>query len=226
VYKVFIASLITLIVLLGTLAVSFAAQNTDRWIRYTNAECVKVYKVFPYAVIKIADCGKTLDDFKAHAKSRMSLLKSISERHPDAILKANINFRRHLDPEEALKIVEDYNLTVTSYTIIYVNLKGEYLEMHSGLVEDFKKLKSKLLESIPGAKIKVNGFIVEANATTLIKLQGHDLVFLVDPGPIDMVIGLKALGYKYIDMRWIHPPGYILTHAYWLLNMSELPKIS
>jgi hypothetical protein len=60
----------------------------------------------------------------------------------------------------------------------------------------------------------------------LIKLQGHDLVFLVDPGPIDMVIGLKALGYKYIDMRWIHPPGYILTHAYWLLNMSELPKIS
>jgi hypothetical protein len=25
-------------------------------------------------------------------------------------------------------------LTVTSYTIIYVNLKGEYLEMHSGLV--------------------------------------------------------------------------------------------
>jgi len=41
-----------------------------------------------------------------------------------------------------------------------------------------------------------------------------------------MVIGLKALGYKYIDMRWIHPPGYILTHAYWLLNMSELPKIS
>ena len=85
-------------------------------------------------------------------------------------------------------------MTVTWYAIIYINLKGEYLETHSGLVEDFEKLKSKLLESIPDAKIKVEGFIVEANATTLVKLQDHDLVFLVDPGPIDMVIGLKALG--------------------------------
>jgi hypothetical protein len=223
-FKVFAVFLVILIALSSTLAswlvvLIFAIHDIDMWVRYSRAECISVSRLPPFAVIKIADCGETLEDIVDHAKERISKLRSIAEKRPSMVLEANIHFRRYLDPDEALRIVEDYNLTVTWYSTVYFNPKGEYIAASSGIVRSYEELKS----VISGARVE--GFVVKANATTLVKLQDHPLVFLVDPGPIDMIMGMKALGYRYIDMRWTHPPGYMLSFAYWKLNRTELPKV-
>ena len=235
-FKVFAVFLVILIALSSTLAswlvvLIFAIHDIDMWVRYSRAECISVSRLPPFAVIKIADCGETLEDIVDHAKERISKLRSIAEKRPSMVLEANIHFRRYLDPDEALRIVEDYNLTVTWYSTVYFNPKGEYIAASSGIVRSYEELKSAIsgarvsVAHIPDIKIKVEGFVVKANATTLVKLQDHPLVFLVDPGPIDMIMGMKALGYRYIDMRWTHPPGYMLSFAYWKLNRMELPKV-
>jgi len=223
-FKVFAVLLVILIALSSTLAswlvvLIFAIHDIDMWVRYGRAECISVSRLHPFAVIKIADCGETLEDIVDHAKERISKLRSIAEKRPSMVLEANIHFRRYLDPDEALRIVEDYNLTVTWYSNVCFNPKGEYIAESSGIIRSYEELKS----AISGARVE--GFVVKANATTLVKLQDHPLVFLVDPGPIDMIMGMKALGYRYIDMRWTHPPGYMLSFAYWKLNRTELPKV-
>jgi hypothetical protein len=223
-FKVFVVLLVILIALSSTLAswlvvLIFAIHDIDMWVRYSRAECISVSRLPPFAVIKIANCGETLEDIVDHAKERISKLRSIAEKRPSMVLEANIHFRRYLDPDKALRIVEDYNLTVTWYSTVYFNPKGEYIAASSGIVRSYEELKS----VISGARVQ--GFVVKANATTLVKLQDHPLVFLVDPGPIDMIMGMKALGYRYIDMRWTHPPGYMLSFAYWKLNRMELPKV-
>lgn len=203
-------------------------------VKYTPAECLEIARVPPVAIIKVSGCVKTLEDYIEHAKVRIALLRRVAEAKPDEILLANIHFREPLSVDEAFKLVEEYDLQVVWYSALYLDSKGDYVAGSSGRVFNLSELRARLQHhvnvwksrsNIEYLEVKLEGFIVKANASVLYEVQRDDRVFLVDIGPYDLIVEMKFKGYKYIDMRWINGAGWITGGAYFLYNKTKLPKI-
>ena len=205
-----------------------------------DMECLRVAKFYnPYnktwmAYVKfrwcpLPDSHERVEEYRKeiemYAKRRLETLEWLYRKEPGMKIYANIHLIRPVEAEEYMELVRKYNLTVIAIKDAYFDKNGEFLVGGVGpgnISEALRIALSSLMrhgviKSVDEIRILISGFIVYENVSKLYKLQEDPLVYLVDVGPMDVIMRYKAMGYVVVGsgpewLSWLGLPGFI-THS-------------